>query len=325
MRLLITGASGFIGTNLMDRLLEMGVPAVNLDKAEPKKDAHRRHWRECDILDGARLRALFADFQPTHVIHLAARTDILGKTVEDYAENTVGSANVLESIRNTPQVERAIITSSQYVNQYNGTPRHDEDYAAHTVYGESKIVMEQLTRSAGLRCVWTIIRPTNIWGPWHPRYPFEFWRTVARGLYLHPGRGTVIRSYGYVGNVVHQILRIFEAPPELVNGRVFYAGDGPVNLHEWVNGFSKAQIGRDVRVVPRPVVRTLAWLGDGLGTLGVGFPITSSRYRNMMSGNGAPMEPTFAVCGPSPFSLQEGIRETVAWMREFHPELVRVS
>src|SRR5205814_4739841 len=127
-----------------------------------------------------------------------------------------------------------------------------------TVYGQSKVITEKLTREANLPVCWTIIRPTNIWGPWHMRYRREFWRVVERGLYVHPGRKPVIRCYGYVKNVVYQIERIFEAPREMVHGKTLYLGDPPINLFDWVDGFSRALTGRPVRVVPLTLMRILA-------------------------------------------------------------------
>lgn len=325
MKVLITGGSGFIGTNLMDYLLERGVAVRNLDRAEPKKDSHRPYWAECDILEEKHIEEQFARLEPARVIHLAARTDVEGRTLADYQANTVGTAHVLRAIQRTASVQRVIITSSQQVNEYNGQPKHDEDYAPHTVYGESKVITERFARRANLSCVWTIVRPTNIWGPWHPRYPFEFWRILAEGLYLHPGREPVIRSYGYVGNVVYQAMRILESPPEAVHGRVYYLGDMPINLYDWVNGFSLRQTGRSIRVAPRGLVRGLAILGDVLKAVGIRFPITSSRFKSMTTGNGAPMEPIFKLCGAPPYTLEQGIEATTEWMRRTHPRLIRVK
>jgi len=141
---------------------------------------------------------------------------------------------------------------------------------------------------------------------------------------VHPGKKKVMRSYGYVGNVVWQIMKIVGAPREVVNEKVFYVGDMPVDLYEWVNGFSMQQAGKRVVVVPRGFVRTLAVAGDALKLIGVRFPITSSRYRSMTTSNAAPMERTFEMFGCPPFSLNEGIRQTVEWMRKYHPELIRI-
>ena len=92
-----------------------------------------------------------------------------GKSLNDFRDNTIGTANVLEAIRKTPTISRVVITSSQHVRKPgSGLPQNDEDFAPHGLYGESKKITEQLTRWAGLPCIWTIIRPTTVWGPWHP-------------------------------------------------------------------------------------------------------------------------------------------------------------
>src|SRR4030095_8561702 len=101
-----------------------------------------------------------------------------------------------------------------------------------------------------------------------------------KGLYVHPGGTKVVRSYGYVKNVAWQMMKICEAEPSRVHGRVYYVGDQPIDLIHWVNGFSLRQTGRQVRVVPASLIRLLALCGDGLARVGIKFPITSSRYRS---------------------------------------------
>jgi len=322
MRVLLTGGSGFIGTNLVDALLARSMPVLNLDTMQPLKPEHQPWRRACDILDRDRLRDELAAFAPTHVVHLAARTDVAGRTMDEYAANTDGTANVLAAIARTPSVARIVITSSQFVHQYHGQPAHDEDFAPYTVYGESKVLTEQLTRRSRLACEWVIIRPTNIWGPWHPRYPFEFWKVLSHGLYVHPGRNRIVRSYGYVGNVVSQIITVLTAPAARVDRRVFYVGDRPIDLYDWVNGFSLEQVGKPVKVAPTWFVKGLAVIGDVLGRVNIPFPITLSRYRSMTTSNDAPMDAIYDLCGDPPYTLQAGIAETVAWLRVHHPSLV---
>jgi nucleoside-diphosphate-sugar epimerase len=325
MRILVTGGSGFIGTNLMDSLIVHETHTViNIDNNKPKVPSHKVVWKQCNILDKKEVDDIFSSFKPELVIHLAARTDTDPDTkLDDYKINTSGSENIINAIKASGSVKRVIFTSTQFVNQYHGIPKHDEDYAPHTVYGESKVIMEKMIRGADLKCEWVIIRPTNIWGPWHIRYPYEFWKVLSKGLYFHPGRAPVIRSYGYVGNVVSQIMGLIDAPREKINGKVFYVGDKPIDIYYWVNGFSVKQIGKNVIVIPRMLVKTLAIAGDILALVKLKFPITSSRYKSMTNSNTAPMEKTFEVLGEPPYSLEQGIDETVAWMKQYFPDLVK--
>lgn len=325
MKFVITGGSGFIGTNLIEELLKSGHEISNIDIKPPNIDSHNPYWRQCDILDKERLLSAFQDFMPTHVVHLAARTDTLSNDLDDYICNTEGTENVLMAIQGTESIEKVIITSSQFVNQCLGIPKYDEDFAPYTVYGQSKVMNENATRAAYLKCVWTIIRPTNIWGPWHWRYPQEFWRVLGKGLYLHPGGETVTRSYGYVKNVVYQIIKICEARRIKVQSKVFYVGDMPIDLLAWVNGFSRLQTGKEVKVVPRSFLRCLAYAGDVLSIVNVRFPITSSRYRSMTTSNNAPMEFVMKEFGQPPYSLEDGIYETVEWLKIHHPDIVNTN
>lgn len=320
MRILITGGSGFIGTNLVEVFAKDATALLNYSVHAPLNPAQMPYWRAGDILNTEKTTAAFQEFQPDHVLHLAARAECDEKTTveEGYPVNTQGTRNILEAIRATPSVQRAIIASSQFVCAPGRLPKSDTDYFPETIYGESKVVTEKLTREANLSCCWTIIRPTNIWGPWHLRYRREFWQVVERGLYVHPGREPVIRCYGYVKNIVHQIRKIFEADPGLVNGQTLYVGDPPTDLYDWTNGFSRALTGHNVRVVPRPVLRALAWLGDiPTAITGKPFLINSSRFRSMTTEYNTPMDRTFALFGENPYTLEEGIEETVSWLKSY--------
>lgn len=324
VKYLVTGGSGFIGTNLVEELLKQNHEVLNIDIVLPKIESHRPFWKQVDILNAQQLQRAFLDFMPTHVIHLAARTDTDGYHLDEYEANTKGTKNVLDAIRATASVQRAIVASTQFVNQYHGMPRDEFDFAPHTIYGESKVITEQLTRQAKLDAIWTIIRPTNIWGPWHLRYPHEFWRILGKGLYFHPGNRRIVRSYGYVKNVIYQIMRIFESTPEKVSSKVYYVGDEPIELLAWVNGFSIRQTGRRVRVVPAAFLRVLALWGDALALLHVRFPLTSSRYRSMTTSNAVSMAETIDAFGQPPFSLEDGIEDTVRWLRLNYPEIVKI-
>lgn len=320
MKILITGGSGFIGTNAIEILSKSADAILNYSVHAPLNPEQTSYWHAGNILDSAATTATFREFQADAVVHLAARAECDENTTveEGYRANTEGTRNVLEAIRATSSVRRAIITSSQFVCAPGRLPESDTDYFPETVYGQSKVITEQLTREANLSCCWTVIRPTNIWGPWHMRYRREFWHVLQFGLYLHPGRQPVIRSYGYVKNVVHQMRKIFEADLDLVRGQTFYLGDRPINLYDWTNGFSLALKGHQVRVAPRPIMRALALMGDVPTYLtGKPFLINSSRFRSMTTDYQTPMERTFELFGENPYTLEDGIRETVEWLRSY--------
>jgi len=323
VKIFFTGGSGFIGTNLVEELLSRGHEVENFDFTAPRCVEQKQKWRMGDLLDAPALRETMLAFAPDAVFHLAARADCDENTTveEGYRANTVGTANFLAAVKATPSVKRAVIVSSQYVAGPSRLPVGDEDYFPHTVYGQSKVITEQLTRKAGLSCCWTLVRPTNVWGPWHWRYPQEFWRIAAKGIYFHPGGAPVRRCYAYVGNVVWQMLRVLDLPEETVKGKTFYVGDEVADIYDWASGFCVALCGRPAPKIPRPLLRAIAIAGDAITAVrGKQFYLTSSRYRSMTSDYPTPMEKTFEILGKGPFSLQQGIVESVKWLRIFGPE-----
>jgi nucleoside-diphosphate-sugar epimerase len=68
-------------------------------------------------------------------------------------------------------------------------------------------------------------------------------------------------------------------------------------------------------VIPQAALRVLALAGDGLQKVGIKFPIFSSRLKSMTQDYPTPMEPTYALLGPPKTSLEDGVRETVEWLR----------
>jgi GlcNAc-P-P-Und epimerase len=313
-RILITGGSGFIGTNLFERLAGEPVTLLNLDIGPPKLASFRSLWCRCDLADAEATRKAVIGFEPHLVIHLAGRTDMAGKSVADYAINYQGARNVLDAACASGSVERFILASSQFVCGPGPLPAGDADFRPHTIYGQSKVLAEKALRAAAPALCWTIVRPTNVWGPWHPRFAREFWRVLRRGLYLHPTGPRAIRSYAYVGNLIEQLLGIARARHEEVCGRVLYLGDPPLELIAWVNAFSIALAGRDARTVPIGLLRALALIGDGVERVFGRSPLTRSRLRSMTEDYPTPMGPTFTLLGPPRFSLAEGVAATVDWL-----------
>ena len=314
----LTGASGFIGTNLVPTLIAAGWRVINYDSVPPLRSAHQPHHRRGDILDSAALVRALQEFQPEAVIHLAARTDCReDTTINDYVVNTHGTRHVLEAIKKTASVKRAIITSSQYVCGPGRLPVSDTDYFPTTTYGASKVIAEQLTRAADLPFSWVIIRPVNTWGPYHMRYAREFWEIVRRGWYFHPNLRSPIRCYGHVGNVTWQIQRLLDLPDASIHQRVLYVGDRPAPIDRWVFGFHRAIRGAEPRKLPAAVLHALALIGDSISVVTRRpFFLSSSRLRSMTEDYLVENAETFRLLGEPPWTLDQGIRQTVDWLRQ---------
>jgi nucleoside-diphosphate-sugar epimerase len=317
-RVLCTGGSGFIGTHFLDFML--GQPLTDILSIDIKKPGSTRHeevWQMVDILDAASLERVFQAFKPTHLVHLAAKADMTGTSLADYSVNTAGTANVLAAAKRVPALQRVVVASTQHVRRPGSAPASgDEEFEPYEAYGSSKAATENLVREADLKCSWTIVRPTAVWGPGHWGLANGLWRTLARGLYVHPRGDRVIRSYGYVKNVVFQVASILEAPADVVDRRVFYLGDPCINQLTWVNTFAEAITGRSVRTAPQWLLHLMALAGEGGRRIGIPCPLYLSRFRNMVTSNVVPVDDAIEKLGAGPYSLQEGVAETVAWLRE---------
>src|SRR5947209_4349655 len=316
-RVFVSGGSGFIGTNLIERMRADRVEVLNYDWKpalyHPAEDL-RVHG---DILDRAKLLQTMKDFNPDVVVHLAARCDIAGKTLDEYRANTVGVKNVIASVKAVPSVSRVIFASSRYVHRNESQPARDDDYSPFTMYGASKVEGEKIVRASGLEVPWVIVRPTSIWGPWFD-VPYKgFFRAVQKGLYIHPKGEKIYKSYGYVGNVVHQLLKIQTSPIHCIHGRVLYLADyDPIEVGTMAESIRTQFRAPPVRQAPLALMRSIAKVGDACRALGwYNPPLTSFRLNNLRVQMVYNISPTSGVAGPLPFSAEQGIERTVEWMK----------
>jgi len=140
---------------------------------------------------------------------------------------------------------------------------------------------------------------------------------VARGHYFHVGREPVWKTYGYVGNVVHQYLALLEARRERIHGRTLYLADyEPISLRAWADGFARALGGPPIRSVSRVFARAMTRAGDALNAIGwKAFPFNSFRLDNVLTESVYDLSETEAICGPLPYTIEMGIEETARWFR----------
>lgn len=179
MRALVTGAAGFIGSTLVDRLLADGHSVVGVDdlssgrlvNLDAARGADTFEFVEADIV-GADLVALLADARPEVVFHLAAQIDVRRSVADpehDAAVNVVGTVRLAEAARRSG-VRKVVHTSSggsiygvpqQYPTSEETLPDPASPYAASKLSGE--VYLNTFRHLYGMDC--SHIAPANVYGP----------------------------------------------------------------------------------------------------------------------------------------------------------------
>lgn len=320
MRTLVTGGSGFIGTNLIESLIKDNHVVLNLDIIPPRNDSHQRFFKQVNILDYERLHNQIMEFKPEIVYHMAARTDLEGKTLGDYAANTDGLKNLIRALKLCHGVKCVVFSSSRLVCRIGYQPVGEGDYCPDTVYGESKVLGEKIIKSYGVEIPfrWFIVRPTSIWGPWFDVPYKNFFLSIINEHYSHPKVEFILKSFGYVGNTVYQMRSICEVNASPLDGKIFYMADYPpidvINMANLIQNYANT---RPLRTIPIPLLRVLAWLGDLLRFAGYRRPpLTSFRLNNLLTPMIYDLDPIKNTVGALPFTLQQGIAETVDWLKK---------
>lgn len=313
-KIVVTGASGFIGTNLLEDLSSK-FEVINIDSKKPKNAEYIKYWKDVDLLDFQKLRDEIVAFNPDYIVHLAARTDLDGQTIEDYSANTIGVENVLKIASELPDLKKILITSSMLVCHAGYYPKNQFDYSPTTVYGESKVETERIVWNNKPDCDWAIIRPSSIWGPWFGVPYRNFFDMVISKRYFHIGNKGCTKTYGYVGNAIYQIKSILFADTTDENNKVFYLGDyEPTNIEEWGNEIAN-QLGQKIIKMPYWLIKCAALFGDFLKVFGINFPMTSFRLKNMTTDNIINLSNTRKIAPLSPYSRCEGIKNTLDWLK----------
>lgn len=237
MKILVTGAAGFIGMHACERLLARGDEVVGLDNLNDyyspqlKNDRLARlipHSRfkftKLDLADRAAMAALFAAERFDRVIHLAAQAGVRYSIQNPNAyvdSNLVGFVNVLEGCRHN-KIQHLVYASSSSV--YGGNtkmPFAEHDSVDHPVslYAATKKANELMahTYSHLYGLPTTGLRFFTVYGPWGrpDMAPFLFTRAILEGRSIDVfNQGKMKRDFTYIDDIVEGVLRTLDRPAE---------------------------------------------------------------------------------------------------------------
>ena len=242
MTVLVTGAAGFIGAGVCERLLARGDQVVGVDNLNPYYDPALKQarlqrleaqaaasgcpsaWRfqQLDLADGPALAALLADVGPCRVIHLAAQAGVRYSLENPGAyvqSNLVAMGHVLEGCRHQ-QVEHLVYASSSSV--YGGNrnlPFSEAQPVNHPVslYAATKKANELMAHTYshlyGLPA--TGLRFFTVYGPWGrpDMAPMLFARAILAGEPIRVfNQGRMRRDFTYIDDVVEGVIRCLDKP-----------------------------------------------------------------------------------------------------------------
>jgi nucleoside-diphosphate-sugar epimerase len=319
-KVVITGASGFIGGRLRDALLAGGADVVSLVRpASPPPARGRAAPVRYD--EPETLRSVFASERPDYVFHVAGATK--GVSYDDYwrgnVQPTQSLLNALLEVH--PGVRRFVLVSSLTAyGPSNGGPPLRETDAPRPVehYGKSKLEAERLLERCGDRLPWTIVRPAGVYGPADADM-FVLFRAAKLGVNLFYGNREKRASIAYVDDVVDALVSAAQAERSV--GRGYFICDGVP--YTW--GEIQEHIGRAVGRggvnlnLPAFLVPVAAVLGEAATALDK-KPRLLNRQKALMDAQQAWLCSAQAAHDDFGFAarmdMAEGTRRTYAWYRE---------
>jgi UDP-glucuronate 4-epimerase len=239
MTTLVTGAAGFIGYHLCERLLARGEPVLGVDNFSPYYDVTLkrarvarlcRHaqftLRESDLVARPDCAALFGEGAIRRIVHLAAQPGVRHSLENPAAyvdNNIVAFGNVLEGVRQVAArgtLEHFVFASSSSVYGANGRlPFREEDPVDHPVslYAATKKANELMAHAYShlFGIATTALRFFTVYGPWgRPDMAiFKFTRAILAGETIPVfNRGDLTRDYTYVDDIVEGVVRALDRP-----------------------------------------------------------------------------------------------------------------
>ncbi len=315
-KILLTGGSGFIGTNIIEWLLSNNLDFINLDINKPKNIHHISFWNKVDITDYDNTSKIINQFKPTHILHLAADLGMDHKNLDELQCNIIGQENLVKIVKKVNSLKRIVFTSSLLVCKNGYIPQNNNDYCPPNFYGKSKVIGEKIVQSAKLNCEWAIVRPTSIWGPWFDYSYKKFFQTIDRNYFIHIGKNEFQKPAAFVGNAVHMYMKILFSKDENINHSIFYLADFPwYSTKAWANTIQKTLKTRPIKTAPLFLFKLLAFIGDIFKKIfQYDPPLTSFRLNNMLTGGNYPVDNTIKVVGQLPYDLKESVFITAKWM-----------
>jgi len=290
-RVLVTGAAGFIGYHLSERLLKQGDEVVGLDNLNDYYDVKLKEARlarlqksrafrflKTDLGDRTGVEKIWREVKPEVVVHLAAQAGVRYSLTHPHAyarSNLEGMLDVLEACRAEKTGNLIFASSSSVYGLNQSMPFSERDNVDHPVslYAATKKANELMAHSYahlyGIPC--TGLRFFTVYGPWgRPDMAYyKFTQAILEGKEIELyGEGKMQRDFTYVDDIVEAVVRLISKPavgnqkwdgknPDPATSpapyRIYNIGNNaPVELARFVSAI-EAATGKKAKIVKKPV------------------------------------------------------------------------
>ena len=321
MTVIVTGAAGFIGMHVCERLLARGERVIGVDNFNTYYDpllkdaraqrlaAHRGfEMVRMDIADAPAFEALVRRAAPPVVVHLAAQAGVRYSLDNPFAyerSNLAGHLSVLEACRRQPSVKHLVYASSSSV--YGDRPLNAEGFTEDDPVDSPASLYAATKRAAELMSITyaklydlpqTGLRFFTVYGPWGrpdmAYYSFTEKILAGRAIDVY-GEGRMARDFTYIDDIVDGVMGVIDRPAEPGAHRLFNIGNNrPVGLLDMIDVLEHT-LGRTAEKHMLPMQP-----GDVTATF-------------------ADISRLQALTGYSPqVTIDEGLPRFVAWCRQWH-------
>ena len=254
-RVLVTGAAGFIGSQLCDRLQKRGLTVKGIDNFNNhlytpslKRDRMVHFGLDiwgCDMRDEIKLEALLGDFKPDTIVHLGAMAgvrDSLGKEKSYHQNNIDATQNLIDICKKHFPEIRIVYASTSCV--YAGSPvpwvEGKERGKQLNAYGYTKWANECQMQSSGLDTIG--LRFFTVYGPWgRPDMAlFDFTKNILEGNEITVyNYGDMKRDFTYVDDILDGVEVVLDNT-DIPSGEIFNIGRGEqVALMDFISEIEK--------------------------------------------------------------------------------------
>jgi len=325
VRVLVTGASGFLGSHVAEQLAGEGHEVrLLLRRTSSREWVSGIQYEEApgDITDPASLPAAVAGVDT--VVHAAGLVKARNEA-EFAAVNATGTGNLLRAAEDhAPDVKRFVYVSSLAAHgpSPDGKPRAiDAQPNPITAYGRTKLAGEDLTRRSALATRAVILRPPAVYGPRDPAlvpfFRFARWRVAPL---LMGGRNRISVVYG--ADAARAIATAATAEAA-INGKTYTMDDGAVHTWRDLLAAVEAAVGHRALALSCPL-----WTFEAAAAASEAFGLVARRAVSLTREKVREMAQQHWVCesealrrdlGWSPATpINEGARLTVAWYKHHH-------